>query len=157
MDQAQAHAGGWTRVSFFISRMWGATFSPRTANLPRVASDLDTIRADRGAVTVTWVGHATLLIQLDGVNILTDPHWSDRASPVSFAGPRRVSAPGMRFEDLPPIHIVVISHDHYDHLDVATVKRLSASATLSGPARPQGVVRGYRDHRCRGARLVGPA
>ena len=126
MDQAQAHAGGWTRVSFFISRMWGATFSPRTANLPRVASDLDTIRANRGAVTVTWVGHATLLIQLDGVNILTDPHWSDRASPVSFAGPRRVSAPGMRFEDLPPIHLVVISHDHYDHLDVATVKRLAA-------------------------------
>ena len=126
VDQAQAHAGGWTRVSFFISRMWGATFSPRTANLPRVTSDLDTIRANRGAVTVTWVGHATLLIQLDGVNILTDPHWSDRASPVSFAGPRRVSAPGMRFEDLPPIHLVVISHDHYDHLDVATVKRLAA-------------------------------
>ena len=53
VDQAQAHAGGWTRVSFFISRMWGATFSPRTANLPRVASDLDTIRANRDAVTVT--------------------------------------------------------------------------------------------------------
>ena len=83
-----------------FSTSLGATFSPRTANLPRVASDLDTIRANRGAVTVTWVGHATLLIQLDGVNILTDPHWSDRASPVSFAGPRRVSAPGMRFEDL---------------------------------------------------------
>jgi L-ascorbate metabolism protein UlaG (beta-lactamase superfamily) len=105
--------------------MWGATFSPRTASLPRVASDLETIRATRD-VTVTWVGHATLLIQLEGVNILTDPHWSDHASPVSFAGPRRVSAPGLSFEDLPPIHVVVISHDHYDHLDVATVKRLAA-------------------------------
>jgi L-ascorbate metabolism protein UlaG (beta-lactamase superfamily) len=125
VDQAQPHAGGWTRVSFFVSRMWGATFSPRTASLPRVASDLETIRATRD-VTVTWVGHATLLIQLEGVNILTDPHWSDHASPVSFAGPRRVSAPGLSFEDLPPIHVVVISHDHYDHLDVATVKRLAA-------------------------------
>jgi N-acyl-phosphatidylethanolamine-hydrolysing phospholipase D len=126
VDQAHPTAGAWTRVSFFISRMWSATFSPRTANLPRVASDLETIRAGRGAVTVTWVGHATLLIQLDGVNILTDPHWSGRASPFSFAGPRRVSAPGLRFEDLPSIHVVVISHDHYDHLDEATVKRLAA-------------------------------
>jgi len=91
-----------------------------------VASDLGTIHANRGAVTVTWVGHSTLLVQLEGVNILTDPHWSARASPVSFAGPRRVSAPGLRFEDLPPIHVVVISHDHYDHLDEATVKRLAA-------------------------------
>ena len=126
IHQAHPTAGAWTRVSFFISRMWSATFSPRTANLPRVASDLETIRAGRGPVTVTWVGHATLLIQLDGVNILTDPQWSDRASPFSFAGPRRVSAPGLRFEDLPPIHIVVISHDHYDHLDETTVKRLAA-------------------------------
>jgi L-ascorbate metabolism protein UlaG (beta-lactamase superfamily) len=72
------------------------------------------------------VGHATLLLQLDGVNILTDPNWSERASPLSFAGPRRVSPPGLAFENLPPIHIVLISHDHYDHLDVATVKRLAA-------------------------------
>jgi N-acyl-phosphatidylethanolamine-hydrolysing phospholipase D len=91
-----------------------------------MASDLGIIHDARGAATVTWVGHSTLLIQLDGVNILTDPHWSDRASPVSFAGPRRVAAPGLRFEDLPPIHVVLISHDHYDHLDEATVKRLAA-------------------------------
>jgi N-acyl-phosphatidylethanolamine-hydrolysing phospholipase D len=67
-----------------------------------------------------------LLLQLDGVNILTDPNWSERASPLSFAGPRRVSPPGLAFENLPPIHVVLISHDHYDHLDVATVKRLAA-------------------------------
>ncbi len=127
VSQSHPTVGAWTRVTFFVSRMWAATFSPRTANLPQVASDLGTIRANRGAVTVTWVGHSTLLVQLDGVNILTDPHWSDRASPVSFAGPRRVSAPGLRFEDLPPIHVVVISHDHYDHLDEATVKRLVAA------------------------------
>ena len=119
-------AGGWTRFTFFISRIWASTFSPRTANLPSIASDLAAILDNRGAATVTWVGHATLLIQLDGVNILTDPNWSNRASPVSFAGPRRVSPPGLKFEDLPPIHVVLISHDHYDHLDEATVKRLVA-------------------------------
>ena len=74
---------------------------------------------------MTWIGHATLLVQLDGVNILTDPQWSDRASPLSFAGPAAVAARRSRFEDLPPIHFVLISHDHYDHLDVATVKRLA--------------------------------
>jgi N-acyl-phosphatidylethanolamine-hydrolysing phospholipase D len=119
-------ASGWTRFTFFISRMWSATFSPRTASFPSIASDLPAIRDNRGAATVTWVGHATLLIQLDGVNILTDPHWSKRASPLSFAGPKRVAPPGLPFEDLPPIHVVLISHDHYDHLDVATVKRLAA-------------------------------
>jgi N-acyl-phosphatidylethanolamine-hydrolysing phospholipase D len=83
------------------------------------------LRANGQAPTVTWVGHATLLVQIDGVNLLTDPHWGERASPVGFAGPRRLVAPGMRFEDLPPIHAVVISHDHYDHLDEATVRRLA--------------------------------
>jgi len=90
-----------------------------------VASDLGTLHYNHDDATVTWVGHATLLVQLDGVNVLTDPQWSDRASPVSFAGPRRVTPPGLRFEDLPPIHVVVISHDHYDHLDKATVTRLA--------------------------------
>jgi N-acyl-phosphatidylethanolamine-hydrolysing phospholipase D len=88
-------------------------------------NDGRTLRDPASAPTVTWVGHATLLLQVDGLNILTDPQWSERASPVSFAGPRRVTRPGLRFEDLPPIHVVVISHDHYDHLDVATVHRLA--------------------------------
>lgn len=74
---------------------------------------------------LTWVGHATFLVQLDGVNILTDPHWGSRTSPVSFLGPRRLLPPGVRFADLPPIHAVVISHDHYDHLDLKTVTRLA--------------------------------
>jgi len=119
-------AGAWTRFTFFVSRILAATFSPRTASFPSIASDLPAILDNRGAATVTWVGHATLLVQLDGVNILTDPNWSKRASPVSFAGPKRVAPPGLKFENLPPIHVVVISHDHYDHLDVATVKRLAA-------------------------------
>ena len=76
---------------------------------------------------ITMVGHATLLIQAAGLNFLTDPVWSDRASPVSFAGPRRVTAPGITFEDLPPIHVVLLSHNHYDHLDIATLRKLHAA------------------------------
>jgi L-ascorbate metabolism protein UlaG (beta-lactamase superfamily) len=78
-------------------------------------------------LVVTMVGHATLLIQAGGVNILTDPVWSERASPLSFAGPRRVNAPGIAFEDLPPIDLVLLSHNHYDHLDLATLARLKAA------------------------------
>jgi N-acyl-phosphatidylethanolamine-hydrolysing phospholipase D len=122
---AYAPAGAWTRLTFFVTRVLATTFNPRTAEFPRVASDLGAIRAKPGADTITWVGHATLLIQLDGVNVLTDPHWSARASPVGFAGPRRLTPPGLAFEDLPPIDVVLISHDHYDHLDEATVRRLA--------------------------------
>jgi L-ascorbate metabolism protein UlaG (beta-lactamase superfamily) len=75
---------------------------------------------------VTLVNHATLLVQQDGLNILTDPVWSDRVSPVGWAGPRRYRSAGLRFEDLPPIDAVVVSHNHYDHLDLPTLKRLHA-------------------------------
>jgi L-ascorbate metabolism protein UlaG (beta-lactamase superfamily) len=115
----------WTRWSFFASRVWASTFRPRSASFPLAASDAAALRERREEPTVTWVGHSTLLVQLDGVNILTDPQWSERASPVSYAGPRRVVAPGLAFDALPPIHFVLISHDHYDHLDVATVTRLA--------------------------------
>ncbi len=73
---------------------------------------------------ITNVGHVTFLIQTQGVNILTDPVWSKRASPVTFAGPKRVIDPGIKFEDLPPIDIVWVSHNHYDHLDLPTIQRL---------------------------------
>lgn len=73
---------------------------------------------------VTMVGHATVLIQIGGCNLLTDPVWSQRASPVPFAGPRRVTAPGIALADLPPIHAVLLSHNHYDHLDIAALKAL---------------------------------
>jgi L-ascorbate metabolism protein UlaG (beta-lactamase superfamily) len=73
---------------------------------------------------VYQVNHSTFLIQTAGVNILTDPMWSERAGPVSFAGPRRVAAAGVEFGDLPPIDVVLVSHNHYDHLDLPTLVSL---------------------------------
>jgi L-ascorbate metabolism protein UlaG (beta-lactamase superfamily) len=81
-------------------------------------------RVDRGGLRATFVNHATLLIQMDGVNFLTDPMWSERCSPVSFAGPKRHRPPGIRFGDLPPIDAVLVSHNHYDHLDIPTLWEL---------------------------------
>lgn len=74
---------------------------------------------------ITMVGHASMLIQVDGINILTDPVFSDRASPVGFAGPKRVIAPGIAFEDLPPIDLVLLTHNHYDHMDLSSLSRLA--------------------------------
>jgi L-ascorbate metabolism protein UlaG (beta-lactamase superfamily) len=117
----------WTRVKFFVTRMYETTFMPKTASFPVVPNDGRALRANTGDPTVTWIGHATLLVQLEGVNVLTDPQWSPRASPVTFAGPKRLTPPPLAFEDLPPVHVVVISHDHYDHMDVATIRRLAAA------------------------------
>ena len=83
-------------------------------------------RVDDGSARITFIGHATVLIQVAGLNILTDPVWSERASPFSFAGPKRVQAPGVAFDALPKIDVVLISHNHYDHLDLATLQRLDA-------------------------------
>ena len=75
-------------------------------------------------VRISSVGHATFLIQLANLNILTDPVWSKRASPVSFAGPKRVTQPGVDLEKLPHIDLILVSHNHYDHLDIDTLKSL---------------------------------
>jgi L-ascorbate metabolism protein UlaG (beta-lactamase superfamily) len=81
-------------------------------------------RVPGNRMLVTWIGHSTVLVQTAGVNILTDPIWSDRASPFSFIGPRRVRAPGVAFDKLPRIDLVVVSHNHYDHMDIPTLKQL---------------------------------
>jgi L-ascorbate metabolism protein UlaG (beta-lactamase superfamily) len=78
----------------------------------------------RGELRVTFINHSTVLIQMDGLNILTDPIYSRRAGPVTWAGMGRVRPPGIRFEDLPPIHVVLLSHNHYDHMDMPTLVRL---------------------------------
>jgi N-acyl-phosphatidylethanolamine-hydrolysing phospholipase D len=96
---------------------------PRT--LARATPAFDAPRAAADALTITWIGHATFLVQIGGVNVLTDPMWSERASPVSFAGPARWVEPAVAFDALPPIDLVLQSHNHYDHLDVPTVRRLA--------------------------------
>jgi N-acyl-phosphatidylethanolamine-hydrolysing phospholipase D len=77
--------------------------------------------AARAVASATWIGHATVLVQSGGLNILTDPVFSERASPVAFIGPKRAQPPGIALNDLPPIDVVVISHNHYDHLDRTSV------------------------------------
>ena len=120
--------GFWTIQAFRARRIWAALANTQPIpNFPRVANDGRALRDNGDAPTLTWIGHATMLIQLDGVNVLTDPHFSERASPVSFAGPRRLNPPGLAFEALPRIDVVVISHDHYDHLDRPSVQHLAAT------------------------------
>ena len=86
---------------------------------PRPPARVDDLR-------VTLVNHSTLLIQIGGINILTDPIWSERCSPLSFIGPRRHRQPGIRFDDLPEIDFVLVSHNHYDHLDLPTLRALQS-------------------------------
>ena len=83
-------------------------------------------RVDGRDCRVTFIGHAMFLIQTAGLNILTDPVWSERASPFTFIGPKRHHAPAIAFEDLPKIDAVIVSHCHYDHLDTQTLSRLAA-------------------------------
>lgn len=95
---------------------------PRPEELPPAEPDI----AYPGTIALraTWIGQASFLLQLGGLNVLTDPQWSKRASPVQWAGPERFTPPGVPFAALPPIHAVILSHDHYDHLDESTVQRL---------------------------------
>ncbi len=111
--------------------VWEGLIQSKPDSLPdypleRVENDGSLLRNNTSDITVTWVGHSTLLFQVDGINILTDPVWNDRASPVSFAGPKRKVPPGIGFTELPQIDIVLISHNHHDHLDKQTIKRLGS-------------------------------
>jgi N-acyl-phosphatidylethanolamine-hydrolysing phospholipase D len=99
---------------------------PDPDTIPRATPSPAFPRAAPDRCTLTWVGHSTFLIQLGGLNILTDPIWSERASPLPGVGPRRRVEPGLPFQHLPPIDAVIQSHDHYDHLDDLTVCRLEA-------------------------------
>ena len=97
-------------------------------NLPAVRTDPVALKSPEANPSVTWVGHATMLVRLAGRNILFDPIFSERASPVAFAGPKRIVPLPIDIPELPRIDVVLISHNHYDHLDAESVLRLAAMA-----------------------------
>lgn len=122
------------RLPFFAKAVWRNI----TASKPNIPDNHFVSRTEAQQMLaaqkgdfVSWIGHATFLVRLGGVTVLTDPVFSRRASPLSFAGPARLVPPGLSVDDLPPIDVVVISHAHYDHLDVATLERLPGRENIT--------------------------
>lgn len=115
--------------------------NPRPDALPTVRSDIAAPTAAPGELRITWIGHATHLIQLPGLNLITDPMWSERASPWAWSGPKRLVPAALALDALPELHGVLLSHDHYDHLDRRTVARLR---DRFGPDLPWYTPLGYR-------------
>ncbi len=111
----------WTLVKWKVT----AARVPWPSHVPIKNYPLRPLAASE-TVSATWVNHATFLLQFPGVTVLTDPVYSERTSPVTFAGPKRVHAPGVSLELLPPIDVVIVSHNHYDHLDIEALKMLDA-------------------------------
>ena len=113
--------------NFLQALKWMRTRQPGPwrAWIPSTPGPKPPERVHGRTLRVTFVNHATVLLQTEGLNILTDPVWSRRVSPVSFAGPQRHRDPGLRFDDLPPIDALLISHNHYDHLDLPTLRRIA--------------------------------
>jgi len=114
-------------LRWFVDRHWHAIKSKWPAWAPSRYADRPPASIDGAAWRISYVGHASWLIQTVGLNMLLDPVWSKRASPFRFVGPQRVNDPGIAFADLPPIDVVLVSHGHYDHLDLATLSRLAAA------------------------------
>ena len=124
-DGTRFHLPGQPLPDRSLREVWRWHREGNRADWPaQVPVTPDTPPARSETPRISMIGHATILIQVAGLNILTDPVWSERASPFQFAGPRRVTAPGVAFDDLPRIDAVLVSHNHYDHLDLATLRRL---------------------------------
>ena len=136
---------------FLAALRWKLTSRPERS--PRFVADVRPSKpppvVPGAALLVTMINHSTLLLQQNGINILTDPLWSQRASPLAWIGPHRRRAAGVRWEDLPRIDVVLVSHNHYDHLDVPTLRRLADRGQCQFIA-PAGVGRLLR------ARRIGP-
>ena len=124
-DDTFAPPTGGSRAGFFWRYLTGRDGRPAWPAAVAVAPSTPPARVEGERMLVTWIGHATVLVQTHGLNILTDPVWSDRTGPWG-RGPKRVAAPGVRFEDLPRIDLLLVSHNHYDHLDKPTLERLWA-------------------------------
>jgi len=114
-------------LRWLVDRRRRGTRAKWPARAPSPYADCPPARVDGPSWRISYVGHASFLIQTMGLNILLDPVWSKRASPSRFIGPKRVNEPGIVFADLPPIDLVLVSHGHYDHLDVRTLSRLAAT------------------------------
>jgi N-acyl-phosphatidylethanolamine-hydrolysing phospholipase D len=112
-------------LPFFARRMW-ASLGRRGGPAPRVDYDAEALRLSPG---LTWIGHAAFFVRMDGAAFLTDPMFSVRASPLSFAGPRRLVSPGVPLDALPHADFAVVSHDHYDHADLPSLRALAARGT----------------------------
>jgi L-ascorbate metabolism protein UlaG (beta-lactamase superfamily) len=116
------HANGTPQR--FLNRLVHDDSRARWPNQVHVTQTVPPRRVQGEDMLVTWIGHATVLVQTQGLNILTDPVWSEVVSPFPPIGPNRVRAPGVAFEKLPKIDLVLISHNHYDHMDLPTLQRL---------------------------------
>jgi L-ascorbate metabolism protein UlaG (beta-lactamase superfamily) len=114
-------------LHWLIDRYWRGTRAKWPAWAPSPFADRPPGRVSGKEWRVSYVGHASWLVQTAALNILLDPVWSARASPLRFVGPRRVNDPGIAFAELPPIDVVLVSHAHYDHLDLVTLSRLAAA------------------------------
>lgn len=139
--KAAHHSDGGFRNPYLQSRQKGffkylkmryfseeefADYRPTADRVAWNEADLRRIQNPGTSPQITWIGHASVLVQYRGVSILIDPMFSRRASPVNFAGPERVNPPALKIEDLPAIDLVIISHNHYDHLDTASVRQIGA-------------------------------
>ncbi len=113
------------QLPFFLRKAWTSLVG-RGGAAPRVPYDLQALRHNPG---ITWIGHATFLVRMDGVTFLTDPMFSERASPLPFAGPARLVQPGVPLEVLPPVDFALVSHDHYDHADLDSIRTLIRRGT----------------------------
>ncbi|WP_082444277.1 MBL fold metallo-hydrolase [Sphingomonas sp. Leaf242] len=122
-DTQQIQPAGGGRASFFWRYFTGSDGRPAWPKTVAVSRITPPARVEGERMVVTWVGHASVLIQTQGLNILTDPVWAEKAGPLG-TGPRRVPEPGIAFDALPRIDLLLVSHNHYDHLDKATLKRL---------------------------------
>jgi N-acyl-phosphatidylethanolamine-hydrolysing phospholipase D len=124
LEVADARAGGGV-LRWQMERMrTKLPPNPNPADLPLVAADVARPRAPAKEIRVTWIGHASFLLQIGGRNVLLDPHFGPRASPFTSMGPRRFVPPGLAIDALPPVDAVLLSHDHYDHLDEGSVRKL---------------------------------
>lgn len=115
-----AQHGGLRALKWFVTRRP----EPWPKHVPNAAAAAPMARVNDGNIRVTLIGHATVLIQVAGLNILTDPVWSERVGPLSWLGVKRTRPPAIAIDELPTIHVALLSHSHYDHLDRTTLAAL---------------------------------